>query len=93
MPGLSQYDRSDDATPQARAERARARGGSKLPESELRFGYAPTEDLLAAGLSHCWCQGTLCGPQWQWVGKDRGLPHPDSLEELALRIERELDSD
>ncbi len=91
MPGLSQYDRSDDASPQARQRRGRLRGGARLPESELQFGWAGQEELDERGWSNCWCHGELClasKATWDWVGKDAGLPHPKTKEELALRVER-----
>ncbi len=98
--GLSQYDQNPDATPQARAARNAARGGSKLPESELQLNYGTTEDRAAfaerwGGYPNpCWCGGELCETRpTRWLGSALGLPHPTDKEDLALRLERALEED
>lgn len=104
MPGLSQYDRDPDATWEARAARAKKRGGgSKLPDHELRPNYGTEQERrehyermreLGAPPSTCWCGGELCRSDssgYDWVGIDEGLPHPRTIEELALRVEKRMD--
>lgn len=87
-----------DATWEARAARSRLKGGSCLSAKELEFGYAPGEVMAEKGWAGCWCHGELCewsrtdeGCESTWVGKADGLPHPRTLEELATRIEKELE--
>jgi hypothetical protein len=58
--GLSQYDKSRDTTPQARAARFAANKG---PADYLRTIAGPG----------CWCGGEL---GHDWPGRDEGAPHP-----------------
>ena len=60
---LEQYDRSGDATPQARAAR---RFENKDPASYQRV-------LGSGGGGGCWCGADYGHP---WPGKDEGAPHP-----------------
>lgn len=61
MPGLSRYDSSRDATPQARQARHALMGGAK-------------QELPLLGVTGgCWC-GEEQGHDWP--GKAEGAPHP-----------------
>lgn len=65
-PGLSDYDRNGDASPQARQARRRLlRPDNRVPGTQL-------EDT-PLGWDCCWC-----GEPWphNWEGKDSGTPHP-----------------
>jgi len=59
-PSLDDYDRSGDATPQARAYRRYARGS-----------YVSDGPVLHCG--GCWCGGEY---GHTWPGSDDGTPHP-----------------
>lgn len=74
------------------------RGGSALSMKELMAYWASIEERaelenLGISWSDCWCQGELCNStksgakrEWDWVGRDEGLPHPHNREELDKRI-------
>lgn len=63
LPGLSAYDQSDDATPQAR--RARAAVAADNREPSTRRG--------AIGGGGCWCGEPN---DHDWPGKADGAAHP-----------------
>jgi hypothetical protein len=66
-PALSDYDRSDDASPQARQARARlSRPDNRVP------GTRPDDTPLGV-YGECWC-GEPMGHAWP--GKTSGEPHP-----------------
>ena len=60
---LEQYDRSDDASPQARWARTLARRDNREPSTRR----------IAPGGGRCWC-GADYGHDWP--GKAGGAPHP-----------------
>jgi hypothetical protein len=75
-PGLSAYDRDDDASPQARQARARlSRPDNRVP------GTRP-EDCVLGQYGECWCGGPA---GHAWPGKAGGAPHPGEREGRVSR--------
>ena len=70
--GLSDYDRSTDASPQAR----QARGRLTRPDNRAP-GTGPDDHPLGA-FGECWC-GEPVGHDWE--GKDGGAPHPRQTQD------------
>jgi hypothetical protein len=71
-PGLSDYDRDTDASPQAR----RARSRLNQPDNRVP-GTRPGDDPLGV-LGGCWC-GEPFGHDW--AGKAGGAPHPRQAQD------------
>jgi hypothetical protein len=76
LPTLSDYDRSGDASPQARqARRALNRPDNREPSTR------PERPPL--GIDGCWCGGQY---GHYWPGKAGGAPHPRTGEAAAQTI-------
>jgi hypothetical protein len=63
LPGLDAYDRSDDASPQARQRRRISPDNRELSTRGPALGH----------FHDCWCGVPY---PHDWPGKDEGAPHP-----------------